>query len=78
MVRAACPSPFPTAAPRLWLPIVAYVLLLLALARIGAIAVPVNPELNAKEAGYILRDAEEPDGLTPAHPVSDKELPAAQ
>jgi acyl-CoA synthetase (AMP-forming)/AMP-acid ligase II len=54
------------------------VLLLLALARIGAIAVPVNPELNAKEAGYILRDAEEPDGLTPAHPVSDKELPAAQ
>jgi acyl-coenzyme A synthetase/AMP-(fatty) acid ligase len=34
------------------------VLLLLALARIGAIAVPVNPELNAKEAGYILRHAE--------------------
>jgi crotonobetaine/carnitine-CoA ligase len=36
----------------------AYVLLLLALANLGAIAVPVNPELNATEAGYIFRHAE--------------------
>jgi crotonobetaine/carnitine-CoA ligase len=35
----------------------AYVLLLLALAKAGAIAVPVNPELNATEAGYIFRHA---------------------
>jgi crotonobetaine/carnitine-CoA ligase len=36
----------------------AYVLLLLALARLGAIAVPVNPELNATEAGCIFKHAE--------------------
>jgi crotonobetaine/carnitine-CoA ligase len=36
----------------------AYVLLLLALANLGVIAVPVNPELNATEAGYIFRHAE--------------------
>src|SRR5262245_17929937 len=36
----------------------AYVLLLLALANLGAIAVPVNPEVNAAEAGYIFRHAE--------------------
>jgi crotonobetaine/carnitine-CoA ligase len=36
----------------------AHVLLLLALANLGAIAVPVNPELNATEAGYIFRHAE--------------------
>jgi crotonobetaine/carnitine-CoA ligase len=36
----------------------AYVLLLLGLARAGAVAVPVNPELNVAEAGYILRHAE--------------------
>jgi crotonobetaine/carnitine-CoA ligase len=36
----------------------AQVLLLLALAHLGAIAVPVNPELNATEAGYIFRHAE--------------------
>src|SRR6516165_8020914 len=35
----------------------AHVLLLLALANLGAIAVPVNPELNATEAGYIFRHA---------------------
>jgi crotonobetaine/carnitine-CoA ligase len=35
-----------------------YVLLLLALANLGVIAVPVNPDLNAAEAGYILRHAE--------------------
>src|SRR5262249_47777107 len=36
----------------------AHVLLLLALAALGAIAVPVNPELNATEADYIFRHAE--------------------
>jgi crotonobetaine/carnitine-CoA ligase len=36
----------------------AHVLLLLALANLGAIAVPVNPELNATEAAYIFRHAE--------------------
>jgi crotonobetaine/carnitine-CoA ligase len=36
----------------------AYVLLLVALAHLGAIAVPVNPELNTEEAGYIFRHAE--------------------
>jgi crotonobetaine/carnitine-CoA ligase len=36
----------------------AYVLLLLALAGLGAITVPVNPELNAAEAGYIFQHAE--------------------
>jgi acyl-CoA synthetase (AMP-forming)/AMP-acid ligase II len=36
----------------------AHVLLLLALANVGAIAVPVNPEWNATEAGYIFRHAE--------------------
>jgi crotonobetaine/carnitine-CoA ligase len=36
----------------------AYVLLLLALANLGVIAVPVNPELNATEAGYIFRHAQ--------------------
>jgi crotonobetaine/carnitine-CoA ligase len=35
----------------------AHVLLLLALANLGAVAVPVNPELNATEAGCILRHA---------------------
>src|SRR5262245_9619109 len=35
----------------------AHVRLLLALANLGAIAVPVNPELNATEAGYIFRHA---------------------
>jgi carnitine-CoA ligase len=35
-----------------------YVLVLLALARIGAIAVPVNPELNAAEAAYTFQHAE--------------------
>lgn len=34
-----------------------YVLLLFSLARIGAVAVPVNPELTAAEAGYIFRHA---------------------
>jgi crotonobetaine/carnitine-CoA ligase len=34
-----------------------YVLLILALARIGAIAVPVNPELSAAEAAYIFEHA---------------------
>jgi carnitine-CoA ligase len=34
-----------------------YVLLLFALARIGAIAVPINPELNVEEAAYILEHA---------------------
>jgi crotonobetaine/carnitine-CoA ligase len=36
----------------------AYVLLFFALARIGAILVPVNPELGITEAGYILQHAE--------------------
>jgi crotonobetaine/carnitine-CoA ligase len=36
----------------------AYVLLFFALARIGAILVPVNPELGVTEAGYILHHAE--------------------
>src|SRR6516165_3603065 len=36
----------------------AHVLLLLALANLGAIAVPVNPEWNATEVGYIFRHAE--------------------
>jgi crotonobetaine/carnitine-CoA ligase len=36
----------------------AHVLLLLALANLGAIAVPVNPEWNATEAGYVFRHAE--------------------
>src|SRR6516162_7224341 len=36
----------------------AHVLLLLALANLGAIAVPVNPELTAAEAGYVFRHAE--------------------
>jgi crotonobetaine/carnitine-CoA ligase len=36
----------------------AQVLLLLALANLGAIAVPVSPELNATEAGQIFRHAE--------------------
>ena len=36
----------------------AYVLLLFALAKVGAVAVPVNPELNTTEAGYIFRHAE--------------------
>lgn len=35
----------------------AYVVLLFALARLGAVAVPVNPEFGAEEAGYILRHA---------------------
>ena len=35
-----------------------FVLLLFALSRVGAIAVPMNPELNAAEAGYIFRHAE--------------------
>src|SRR5581483_10735921 len=35
-----------------------YVLLIFALARIGAIAVPVSPELQAEEAGYIFKHAE--------------------
>jgi crotonobetaine/carnitine-CoA ligase len=35
-----------------------YVLLLFALARIGAIAVPINPELNVAEAAYIFEHAE--------------------
>jgi crotonobetaine/carnitine-CoA ligase len=35
-----------------------YVLVLLALAYLGAIAVPVSPELNAAEAGYIFRHAQ--------------------
>jgi carnitine-CoA ligase len=34
-----------------------YVLLLFALARIGAIAVPISPELNSAEAAYILQHA---------------------
>jgi crotonobetaine/carnitine-CoA ligase len=34
-----------------------YVVLLLALARLGAILVPVNPEFGAPEAGYILQHA---------------------
>src|SRR5262249_42668780 len=36
----------------------AYVLLLLALARLGAIAVPVNPEFSVTEAVYIFRHAQ--------------------
>jgi len=36
----------------------AYVVLFFALARIGAILVPVNPELGVTEAGYILHHAE--------------------
>jgi acyl-CoA synthetase (AMP-forming)/AMP-acid ligase II len=36
----------------------AHVLLLLALANLGAVAVPVNPELNATEAGSSFRHAE--------------------
>jgi crotonobetaine/carnitine-CoA ligase len=36
----------------------AYVILIFALARIGAILVPVNPELGVTEAGYILQHAE--------------------
>lgn len=36
----------------------AYVLLFFALARIGAILVPVNPEFGVAEAGYILQHAE--------------------
>jgi crotonobetaine/carnitine-CoA ligase len=35
-----------------------YVFLLFALARIGAVAVPVNPELNASEAAYIFEHAQ--------------------
>jgi crotonobetaine/carnitine-CoA ligase len=35
-----------------------YVLLLLALAKLGVIAVPVSPDLNAAEAGYIFRHAQ--------------------
>jgi crotonobetaine/carnitine-CoA ligase len=35
----------------------AYILLLIAIARLGAIAVPVNPELNEREATYILGHA---------------------
>ena len=35
-----------------------YVILVFALARIGAILVPVNPELGVTEAGYILKHAE--------------------
>jgi carnitine-CoA ligase len=35
-----------------------YVLLLFALARIGAIVVPINPELNVAEAAYIFQHAE--------------------
>jgi len=35
----------------------AYVVLLFALARLGAVAVPVNPEFGSEEAGYILRHA---------------------
>jgi crotonobetaine/carnitine-CoA ligase len=34
-----------------------YILLLLALARLGAVAVPVNPELNKTEAEFIFRHA---------------------
>ena len=34
-----------------------YVVLLFALARLGAILVPVNPEFGAREAGYILQHA---------------------
>jgi crotonobetaine/carnitine-CoA ligase len=36
----------------------AYVLLLLALARLGAVAVPVSPELNAAEVAYIFGHAQ--------------------
>jgi len=36
----------------------AYVVLLFALARLGAVAVPVNPEFGAREAEYVLRHAE--------------------
>jgi crotonobetaine/carnitine-CoA ligase len=36
----------------------AYVLLLLALTRLGAVAVPVSPELNAAEAAYIFGHAQ--------------------
>jgi crotonobetaine/carnitine-CoA ligase len=36
----------------------AYVLLLLALAKVGAIAVPVNPELNVAETAYLFRQAQ--------------------
>lgn len=36
----------------------AYVLLFFALARLGAIMVPVNPDFSADEAGYVLRHAE--------------------
>ena len=35
----------------------AFVLLMLGLAKMGAVVVPVNPELNASEAGYILDHA---------------------
>ena len=35
-----------------------YVVLFLALARIGAILVPVNPEFGVAEAGYVLEHAE--------------------
>jgi len=35
----------------------AFVLLMLGLVKIGAVVVPVNPELNANEAGYILDHA---------------------
>ena len=34
-----------------------YVVLLFALARLGAMLVPVNPEFGAREAGYILQHA---------------------
>ena len=36
----------------------AHLVVLLAVARIGAIMVPVNPEFGAEEAGYVLRHAE--------------------
>ena len=34
-----------------------YVVLLFALARLGAVLVPVNPEFGPQEAGYILQHA---------------------
>src|SRR5262245_7485881 len=60
----------------------AHVLLLLALANLGAIAVPVNPELNATEAGYIFQHAEVvaiacTSAALPAARATSRELPNA-
>ena len=52
----------------------AYVVLFFALARIGAILVPVNPELGVTEAGYILQHAYE---ATPDRFVRGVPTPAA-